>query len=247
MPLTPNSARPQNVHLDLSKSHFNLPLTFEANVGQAAPQVQFLARSQRSSFFLTNEGIDVQSANPARHGSNSEPLHITFSRAAPGAAHASQRVPHFLSWKGIDKLPTETNYLIGRKPHWHTHVPHYARAEAATVLPGLDVIAYNTDAQLEFDLRIAPSAKPDQLRLNISGAQDLRLSPDGDLFIQLAASQIRMRHPTIYEEIADRELGVVKSASLPPPDRTPIDGEYVLEPMARSVSESASATATPRS
>src|SRR5580704_15387015 len=96
-PLTPNSPSPQNVRLDPRKSPLALPLTFEANIGQAAPRIQFLARSHRLSFLLTSDGIDVQSVNPARHDSNPEPLKITFGNADSNARIRPQRR---LAWKG---------------------------------------------------------------------------------------------------------------------------------------------------
>src|ERR1700690_1989271 len=40
----------------------SLPLPFEPNIGQAIPQVAFLARGQRLSTFLTRSGIDLEPA-----------------------------------------------------------------------------------------------------------------------------------------------------------------------------------------
>ena len=37
-----------------------IPLTFETNVGQAEPQVAFLARGRHLSTFLTRTGIEVE-------------------------------------------------------------------------------------------------------------------------------------------------------------------------------------------
>ncbi len=38
----------------------SIPLTFEANVGQASPEVAFLARGPHVSTFLTRTGIEVE-------------------------------------------------------------------------------------------------------------------------------------------------------------------------------------------
>ena len=54
------------------KSIVNLPLAFEANTGQAAAPVRFLARSGRSNLLLTAQSIEVESE---------EPFGITFAGA----------------------------------------------------------------------------------------------------------------------------------------------------------------------
>src|ERR1700756_1258028 len=60
----------------------SIPLTFEANKGQAAREVAFLARGPRLSTFLTRTGIEVElreprgsSSIPATHGR----IQITFA------------------------------------------------------------------------------------------------------------------------------------------------------------------------
>src|ERR1700751_2673731 len=131
-----------------------IPLTFEANVGQAGPEVAFLTRGRHLSTFLTRTGMEVEPRltdnKPAEH----RRLQIEFTR---GVSPPAERTD--LAWKGINALRAESNYFIGRDPnHWHTHVPHYARAEAHDALPGVDLVAYGNagadrnEGQLEFDL-----------------------------------------------------------------------------------------------
>ena len=83
---------------------------------------------------------------------------------------------------------------------WRTHVPHFARAEAPEVAPGVSLIAYGNEAALEYDLRVAPGADITNLRVKISGAEPKRIDSAGDLVMTIAGREARMRKPVIYEE-----------------------------------------------
>jgi hypothetical protein len=217
-----------------------IPLTFEANVGQAGPEVAFLTRGRHLSAFLTRTGIEVEPRlTDDKHAAHRR-LQIEFTR---GVSPPAERTA--LVWKGIEALRAESNYFIGRDPnHWHTHVPHYARAEAHDALPGVDLVAYGNagadrnEGQLEFDLQIAPDSDASDLRIKISGADDLRLDSAGDLLVRLAHKiadkmddqQLVMHKPAVYEKVPGRELERDGAVASPTSKRTAIDGAYVLEP-----------------
>jgi hypothetical protein len=75
------------------------------------------------------------------------------SEREPGDGNGDQR----LAGQGEEKLQGESNYLMGNDPKmWRTHVPHFARTEAAGVARGVNVAVYGNDASVEYDLRIAP-------------------------------------------------------------------------------------------
>jgi hypothetical protein len=214
----------------------SIPLTFEANLGQAAPEVAFLARGPRLSTFLTRTGIEVEprGANP---GAPRHRLKVAFAQAPQAPVQTSERTSEVVKWKGIEPLRAHSNYFIGRDPsRWRTSIPHYARAEALSAVPGVDLIAYGNAAtdrrgdQLEFDLRIAPKANADDLRVKISGAKDMRLSAAGDLLTRVENYELVMHKPVLYEESPRRELTCSGTTSPCPLQRHPIEGAYLLEP-----------------
>src|SRR6202030_740854 len=93
--------------------------------------------------------------------------------------------------------------------HWRTHVKHFAAAEAKNVLPGVDIVAYGNSEGVEYDLRVAPGANADDLRLAIAGSgagatasEHVRLAASGDLIVALDGRELRMKKPAIYEEWA---------------------------------------------
>jgi hypothetical protein len=215
----------------------SIPLTFEANVGQAPTEVAFLARGPHLTTLLTRTGIEVEPPgsrnNPAMH----HRIQITFARASRSSDEISDHINALVTWKGIAPLRAQTDYFFGRDPSkWRTAVPNYARAEARRILPGVDLVAYSNAAadrredQLEFDLRIAPHRNASGLRIKISGADEMRLNAEGDLLMQVENAQLILHKPALYEEVRSRELARKSAVAASPVQRYPIEGAYLLEP-----------------
>ena len=151
----------------------SIPLTFEANVGQASPEVAFLARGPHLSTFLTRTGIEVEPRGPRQP---------TISRRITAFKSPSRGLPEAPTTKPpITRMPPSHGRELPRfapKPITSSEViprsgaqpfPITRRAEARRILPGVDLVAYSNAAadrrenQLEFDLRIAPQANARQL------------------------------------------------------------------------------------
>ncbi len=51
---------------------------------------------------------------------------------------------------GVDELPGKTNYFIGNDPKkWRTNVPTYAKVKYQSVYPGVDLLYYGNQRELE--------------------------------------------------------------------------------------------------
>ena len=226
-------------HLPLTSQEFrsrryteplSLPRTFEANMGQADPHIQFLARSQGLSLLLTTTGIEIHPVHSPLPNSRPEFLSLAFSVAGQNSAVPSTKSCRGVTWKGIEKLHAESNYLNG--PRSEALAPAHSTLRAGrtnAILRGVDAVVYGSAEELEYDLRIAPDMSADDLRLNISGAKSLRLNPEGDVLLQVGGSQIRMRKPAVYEEAGSRNRANKKSKADRLPEKLPIDGTYLLE------------------
>src|SRR6266568_19758 len=81
-----------------------LPLRFEANQGQAAPEVLYTARAGGSSLFLTGQGAIL-------HPAGAKPVTMNLLR--------SNRAPEI---EALDKLPARTDYFLGGRDRWRTGV-----------------------------------------------------------------------------------------------------------------------------
>ena len=161
----PAANKPQVV-----ENYGKLPLSFEANQGQTDRRVDFLTRGSGYTLFLTpteavlSLGSPRRSQRAQRKSSNflsafsavNDPNpQSTVVRMKLVGANPSPRV------LGLEELPGKSNYFIGNDPSkWRTHVPHYAKVQYEDVYPGVDLVYYGNQRQLEYDLVVGPGADP---------------------------------------------------------------------------------------
>ncbi|HEU4892653.1 MAG TPA: SBBP repeat-containing protein [Vicinamibacterales bacterium] len=162
-----------------------LPLSFEANRGQTDPRVQFVARAPGYDLFLTAGGAILSPANAI------SPVTMTLV----GARHAP-------SAYGVGELTGRSNYFIGGDPRqWRTEVPHFRRVRYDDVYPGVDLIYYGNNRELEYDFHVAPGADPRTIRLAFGGVRGVHLDATGELVLDTPDGELRQRTPVLYQEI----------------------------------------------
>ena len=73
---------------------------------------------------------------------------------------------------GLERQPGISAYFIGNDPaKWRPEVPRYSRVEYKRVYPGVDLVYYGDQRQVEYDFEVAPGADPGQIRLAYEGAE----------------------------------------------------------------------------
>lgn len=192
-----------SVHHSLAYGH--LPLSFEANEGQTDPRARFLARGQGYSLFLTvGEAVLALMGGAASQELSSLGPHQSGLYRGTDAVlrmrllHSSPRA----SISGVDELPGKSNYFIGNDPKkWRVDVPNYARVKYANVYSGVDMVYYGTEGQLEYDFIVAPGADPSQVRLEIQGAEEVRMNKSGDLELKAHGGNLVLRRPAAYQGV----------------------------------------------
>jgi hypothetical protein len=118
----------------------------------------------------------------------------------------------------LDELSGKANYLIGNdRKKWRTNVPLYAKVRYREVYPGVDLVYYGNQRQVEHDFIVAPGADPRSITLNLAGAEKLSLDPQGALVLAVKDGEVRFEKPRIYQEVdgARREISggyVLKNA-----------------------------------
>jgi hypothetical protein len=74
---------------------------------------------------------------------------------------------------GADELPGRSNYFIGNDPKkWRTNVANYAKVKYQNVYPGVDLVYYGNQRQLEYDFVVAPGADPSTIALDVGAVPD---------------------------------------------------------------------------
>jgi hypothetical protein len=195
-----------------------LPLGFEANQGQTDNQVQFLAHGQGYTLFLTAREAVFNFRPPAASGPQPKGIAPRIG-AGPDTDRTVVRMqllggnpaPQVV---GLEELPGKANYFIGNDPHkWRTNVPTYARVKYANVYPGVDLVYYGNQGQLEYDFVVQPGADPNQIALDIGAGlmlarggprgAPLHVAENGDLVVGTKGSEVVFRKPVIYQPATD--------------------------------------------
>jgi hypothetical protein len=202
----------------IAAQYGNIPLAFEINRGQSDAEVRFLARGAGYSLFLTPTEA-VLALAPANRAAG-----ITQRRSAdaPVAQRSSAVVRLALAGanpapvvEGLDPQPGKSHYLIGNDTtHWRHDVARFAKVKYHQVYPGVDVVYYGNQHQLEYDFIVAPGVDPGQIKLAPSGVQALHLDAQGNLVLETAQGDVVQHKPVVYQDIDG--------------ERRPIDGRYAL-------------------
>ena len=197
----------------IAKNYGEIPLSFEMNQGQASSEVRFSSRGPGYSLYLrkfdavlalTKTDIAAFTERPAqaaahkldgaRHASRM-PGKIDAVRMEIVGGYSGTRI------SGINSLSGSANYLIGDDPrNWHVGVPTYGQVRYSDIYPGVDLVYYGNQRQLEYDFVVAPTANPKSIRLRFSGVSSIYIALTGDLVVQATHGTIAFHKPQVYQE-----------------------------------------------
>jgi hypothetical protein len=168
-----------------------LPLTFEQNNGQTDKAVKFLARNPRYTMFLTNnEAVFVLRTIDESNRVRRQALQMQVV-----GANKEPRI------EGLDKLVTKSNYFIGDdRDKWHSNVNNFARVAYREMYPGIDMVYYGKQRQLEYDFIVAPGVDSGKIKLAFKGARKISLDEKGNLRLKLKEGEMMQPAPVIYQE-----------------------------------------------
>ena len=71
---------------------------------------------------------------------------------------------------GLSPLPGRSHYFVGEASRWRRDVPTFARVHYAEVDPGVNLVFYGNERELEYDFVVAPGADPGVVELAFDGA-----------------------------------------------------------------------------
>ncbi|MBI4523260.1 MAG: SBBP repeat-containing protein [Deltaproteobacteria bacterium] len=191
----------------VSEGYGKLPLHFEANRGQTDGQVRFLSRDRGQTLYLTR--AEAVLTLPSGRTRKTASLWIKLLEANPEVRVIGSR-----------ELPGKSNYFIGSEPSkWRTNVPQYAAVKYEGVYPGIDLVFYHNERELEFDFVIGPGGDPGAIKLAVEGASEMELESTGNLLLLISGEAVRLRKPVIYQELDGVRKEMAGSYRLSPQSR----------------------------
>ena len=203
-----NSAR---VGLDGGQHHLasylKLPMSFERNQGQAPGRYGYVTQGNGYGLELEPSGAHLslfipdpdntehkekatnQTNRPLRKNGHYAELQLGFVNASNKAKA-----------EGLDLLPGKANHFQTNDPKtWFTNLPTYSRVAYRGVYPGIDVLYYGNQNQLEYDFVVSPGADPRTIDLQLLGSQVQQITSDGSVLARLDGAEVRFHKPILYQ------------------------------------------------
>ncbi len=183
-----------------------LPLYFETNCGQASIPARFLSRGRNYQFLIqpAETRIVLRKVEGTPQGSPAGRAQLASVRPVLTRvlrmtfAHANEQA----RIGGVDALPVRINYLVGDAAgQWHPAVETYARVRVQAIYPGIDLVYYGNQQQLEYDFNIAAGANPESIAIRFEGADRIEITEEGELVLKLGADEIRQPRPSLYQMV----------------------------------------------
>lgn len=176
----------------LVENYGQIPLSFEANVGQTDSQVKFLTHGTGYAVFLTDQAA-VISLPRADYATSriSDVVRLQLLGSNPA--------PHIT---GVGEQSHRSNYFVGSNPaDWRTDITNFSRVRFEEAYPGIDVVYYGKQRQLEYDFLVAPGADPSAIRMSFTGQTGLAVNEAGQLVLQTGGGPIYQDAPVLYQDI----------------------------------------------
>ena len=208
----------QSSQVKVQANFGKIPMHFEPNQGQMDDEVKFLSRGSGYTLFLTSNEAVLSLRKHEIENRESKPKLRTeeivsenqqseiFTPLDDSISNGATRKSTTLRMKlvganpepqvnGVDELPGKSNYFIGNDPKkWSTNVTNYAKVKYKGVYPGIDLVYYGNQQQLEYDFVVTPGADPEAITLAFEAANDVNIDDEGNLILLAGAGEITLRH-----------------------------------------------------
>ncbi len=176
------------------EAYGKLPQRFEVYRGQTDRRARFVSRGQGFTIFLTETGavLSLRSESTGAAATTSLKMRLVD-------ANAKARI------SGVDEQQGKSNYFIGENSkRWITDVPAWSKVRYESVWPGIDLLWYGNQQQLEHDFIVEPGADPQLIRLEFDGQQKIGIGRDGSLILHTGNGELRLLKPVAWQEINGR-------------------------------------------
>lgn len=174
-----------------------LRVPFVANEGQAAEGVRFHASTFGGAVFITDKGevVYALAGGPA--------IEETFQGL-------SGKI------RGEGKSITKVSYFRGNDPSlWKAGLPAYEAVSLGEACGGVGIVLRAYGGTVEKLFYVKPGARPEEIRVRLSGADRLSVNSDGGLEVKTQRGMVTFSKPLAYQEQGGK--------------REPVEVSYAIE------------------
>src|SRR5439155_20264122 len=94
------------------------------------------------------------------------------------------------------------NYLVGNAPtHWQVGISTYAQLQVEDLYYGINLVYYDNQHQLEYDLIVSPGTDPAAITIHFEGEDDVSINQQGELVLKLGPDEIRQPRPSLFQVV----------------------------------------------
>ena len=229
-PIGAQKTRPdEKSRSQLSESFGRFPLTFEFADIEGS---RFLCRRPGSRIWVSPVEAVLMfdpAQKPHRRSSAVEAFtSLSTDETPPGP-------PLRIKWVGAnakarvvpaEELRTKVNYFIGNNPsQWRTQMPTFGKVRCESVYPGIDLVYYGNQRQLEYDFVVAPGTNPETIAWRYEGAEKILIEEDGDLIVHTIGGKVRQHRPVAYQNVDGKRQEITAGYHFRGSDRQTIEFE----------------------
>ncbi len=170
-----------------------LPLLFVENGGQTDARVALYAKTPGGVAYFTEGGVTWGLVAGGRRWA----LRLDFVSARESARP-----------EGEDASPTAVSYLKGPRETWHAGLRSWRKVRYRDLWPGIDCVHETKGAGLKYSFELDPGADPADIRIDVSGAPDLRVDDAGRLVATTPVATYVDDRPVAWQDTPDGRRGV---------------------------------------
>lgn len=170
---------------------------FLENRGQWAPNVEFFARMDSGSVWLTDKGIVYDFFQVK--GKDQLLGHVI------GLELLGSRKPTFV---GRDKVPLRTDFMNSSARAKVKGARSFKQVVAKQVLPGIDMRHYFEKGNPRYDLVVRPGADPASIRFAVKGTKRIAIANNGDLLLGTRFGDSRQADLKAFQVVNGKRVSI---------------------------------------
>ena len=214
------SALPAPTLSQVRQKMAGLAVPFEANQGRFAPEVAFAARTFAGTLFVTRDGRIV-------HALAGKQQHEKVEKAAVGHSPddriRNSPAPRGPGWALVESLhgagelkpagsqPSATRvsrFAGDAAPNQSSNIPTFDRVRLGEAWPGVSVELAARGSNVEKLFTVATGTNPRIIRMEVAGADSLRLGHDGSLIAATGNGDVALTRPVAFQKIDAARINV---------------------------------------
>lgn len=171
----------------------DIPTFFEKNLGQYDKDVQFIIRqSNMVTYFLKNEII------LNLNNDKEQIIRIILDNIK------SETIV-----KGMNELIGKMNFLIGKtEDEYILDIPLYEKIIYEEVYPGIDMIVYINNKNLEYDFIVNPYSNFEDIQFTFEGHEEFTIDRDGSIQLIIKEESVKILKPKMYQKKKEQMIDI---------------------------------------